>query len=203
MARASEHTPTPTCDPSSTPAVSAEGVGQDLLADTHGGLLSMEVVGSMHERKAKMAALSTGGFVVLPGGYGTFEELLEMVTWNQIGMHSLPVVVLNVNGFYTPLRQLLEGGAASGFIKRENLGLLQIVDLPGGEHASADAARAAEWGDVAVQALKEWHVPVRRELETFRAQLTADRRRVRLQVGRRQGGRPRPEAERSRGEHLI
>lgn len=160
MARASEHTPTPSRDPSSKPAVSAEGVGQDLLADTHGGLLSMEVVGSMHERKAKMASLSTGGFVVLPGGYGTFEELLEMVTWNQIGMHSLPVVVLNVRNFYTPLRALLEGGAESGFIKKENLSLLRIVDLPGGAEANADPARAQEWGDVAIQALKEWHIPV-------------------------------------------
>ncbi|EKD01354.1 hypothetical protein A1Q2_04342 [Trichosporon asahii var. asahii CBS 8904] len=161
MARVSEHTPTPSRDPSSQPqpAVSAEGVGKDLLADTHGGLLSMEVVGSMHERKAKMASLSTGGFVVLPGGYGTFEELLEMVTWNQIGMHSLPVVVLNVKNFYTPLRALLEGGAESGFIKKENLSLLRIVDLPGGAEANADEAKAEEWGDAAIRALKEWHIP--------------------------------------------
>lgn len=164
MARVSEHTPTPSRDPSSQPqpAVSAEGVGKDLLADTHGGLLSMEVVGSMHERKAKMASLSTGGFVVLPGGYGTFEELLEMVTWNQIGMHSLPVVVLNVKNFYTPLRALLEGGAESGFIKKENLSLLRIVDLPGGAEANADEAKAEEWGDAAIRALKEWHIPVSR-----------------------------------------
>lgn len=55
----------------------------------------MAIAETNAQRKAKMAQLSTGGFVVLPGGYGTFEELLEMVTWNQIGMHSLPVIVLN------------------------------------------------------------------------------------------------------------
>lgn len=102
MARASEVTSAPSGNASvsvsgeATPNVtSAEGVGSDLLDEDYGGRLTMQVVASMHERKAKMAELSTGGFIVLPGGYGTFEELLEMVTWNQIGMHNLPVVVLN------------------------------------------------------------------------------------------------------------
>lgn len=199
MARASEHTPTPSRDPSVAP-VSAEGTGQDLLSETFGGLLSMEVVGSMHERKAKMASLSTGGFVSLPGGYGTLEELLEMVTWNQIGMHSLPVVVLNVNNFFTPLRALFEHGADEGFIKKENLQLLRIVDLPGGAEANADISKAGEWGEAALRALKEWHIPVnwRRKL-----QLTADRSRLWLQVGRCEGSGSRAEGEqRCTGERL-
>lgn len=168
MARASEHTPTPTRDPSvaaKAPAISAEGVGKDLLADTHDGRLSMEVVGSMHERKAKMAALSTGGFVVLPGGYGTLEELLEMVTWNQIGMHSRPIVCLNVKNFFTPLRTLLLNAADSGFIKQENLDLMKVVDLPGGAEGNAALESQDAWGELAVRYLKEWRLPVSSQLQ--------------------------------------
>ncbi|GMK58875.1 hypothetical protein CspeluHIS016_0603170 [Cutaneotrichosporon spelunceum] len=161
MSRAAETTPVPSRDANpahAANAVSAEGIGKDLLADNYGGRLTMEVVGGMHERKAKMAKLSTGGFVVLPGGYGTLEELLEMVTWNQIGMHSLPVIVLNVDNFYSPLRALLEGAVGSGFIKPENLSLLRIIDLPG-EGGNSNAARAEEWGPAAVEALRQWSLP--------------------------------------------
>ncbi|BEI83620.1 hypothetical protein CcaverHIS002_0402240 [Cutaneotrichosporon cavernicola] len=160
MARAAESTPVPSRDANPAHAAnakSAEGIGKDLLADNYDGRLTMEVVGGMHERKAKMAQLSTGGFVVLPGGYGTLEELLEMVTWNQIGMHSLPVIVLNMNNFYSPLRTLFEGAVASGFIKAENLSLLRIIDLP--SEGNTNAARAAEWGPAAVEALRQWSLP--------------------------------------------
>ncbi|KLT43633.1 hypothetical protein CC85DRAFT_284341 [Cutaneotrichosporon oleaginosum] len=158
MARAAESTPIPSRDANPAHAAkSAEGLGKDLLADDYDGRLTMEVVGSMHERKAKMAQLSTGGFIVLPGGYGTFEELLEMVTWNQIGMHSLPVIVLNMNNYYSPLRALFEGAVASGFIKAENLALVRIIDLPG--DGNTDGARAAEWGPAAVEALRQWSLP--------------------------------------------
>lgn len=104
--RASERTPAPSANGAGTPASgtvsgqtvkSKEGLGQDLLEDNVDGRLTMEVTGSMHsvsradleqgltpKRKMKMAQLSTGGFVVLPGGYGTYEEMMEMITWNQV-----------------------------------------------------------------------------------------------------------------------
>ncbi|KAL7424079.1 hypothetical protein Q5752_001664 [Cryptotrichosporon argae] len=138
---------------------SGEGVGADLLADDFGGRLTMEVVGSMHERKAKMAELSIGGFVVLPGGYGTFEEVLEMITWNQLGIHSLPIIIMNIGNFYSPLLAQFEKAVEAGFIARKNLSLMRIVDLPGGEAANADEAKAGEWGAVAIKSLEEWTVP--------------------------------------------
>jgi len=67
------------------------------------------VVNSMHERKIEMATRA-GGFVGLPGGFGTYEEVLEVICWTQIGFHSKPVVVLNVLNFYDPLRSLIQSG---------------------------------------------------------------------------------------------
>ncbi|MBI5362090.1 MAG: TIGR00730 family Rossman fold protein [Planctomycetes bacterium] len=90
----------------------------------HAHLTRMHVVRSMHERKARMAELADG-FVALPGGYGTFEELLEIVTWAQLGMHAKPIVVLDVADYYAPLFQLLDRGVAEGFLRRENRALVQ------------------------------------------------------------------------------
>jgi uncharacterized protein (TIGR00730 family) len=72
----------------------------------HTGVLDQRVTDSMHERKAMMANLSDA-FIALPGGIGTFEELLEILTWGQLNLHRKPVAVLNVNGFFDPLLQLL------------------------------------------------------------------------------------------------
>jgi uncharacterized protein (TIGR00730 family) len=85
----------------------------------HEGVEPMHVVGSMHERKAKMNDLSDA-FVALPGGYGTFEELMEIVTWAQLGMHAKPVAVLDVAGYYEPLFAQLDRAAADGFLAPEN-----------------------------------------------------------------------------------
>lgn len=89
----------------------------------HEGVKPMHVVGSMHERKAKMADLSDA-FVALPGGYGTFEELMEIVTWAQLGMHRKPVAVLDVAGYYEPLFAQLDRAAADGFLASENRELI-------------------------------------------------------------------------------
>ena len=89
----------------------------------HAHLSRMHVVRSMHERKARMAELSDG-FVALPGGYGTFEELLEIVTWAQLGMHQKPIVVLDVAGYYRPLFELLDRGVSEGFLRKENRSLV-------------------------------------------------------------------------------
>jgi uncharacterized protein (TIGR00730 family) len=81
----------------------------------HGGLTKLHLVETMHERKALMEQLSEG-FIALPGGYGTFEELFEIITWSQLGIHRKPIGLLDVEGYFAPLRAMVEHGAACGFI---------------------------------------------------------------------------------------
>ncbi|MGZ0049583.1 LOG family protein [Brevibacillus gelatini] len=81
----------------------------------HKGLTELHEVVTMHERKAKMHDLSDG-FIALPGGYGTFEEIFEVVSWGQIGIHSKPIGLLNVDGFYTPLLEMVRHATEAGFI---------------------------------------------------------------------------------------
>lgn len=85
----------------------------------HHGLSSLRVVDTMHERKAVMAELSSG-FVALPGGLGTLEELFEVVTWAQLGLHDKPVCLLDPLGYYRPLLQLLDDAVAAGFVTPAN-----------------------------------------------------------------------------------
>ncbi len=91
----------------------------------HEGLTRLEGVDSMHTRKARMAELADG-FIALPGGLGTFEELFEILTWAQLGFHNKPVGLLNTEGYYLPLIQMLDRGVSEGFMKSENRGLLQV-----------------------------------------------------------------------------
>lgn len=81
----------------------------------HKSLTEMYIVDSMHTRKAKMAELSDG-FIALPGGFGTFEELCEVATWSQIGLHKKPIGALNVGGYYDPLEKLILTGIKEGFM---------------------------------------------------------------------------------------
>ena len=89
----------------------------------HTGLTELRVVGSMHERKATMARLSDG-FVALPGGLGTLEETLEVLTWTQLGIHRKPVGVLNVAGYWDGLEGMLAHAVREGFVRREYAALL-------------------------------------------------------------------------------
>lgn len=95
----------------------------------HGGLTRHEVAATMRERKARMAELADG-FIALPGGLGTLEELLEAATLTQLGDHSKPCGVLNVQGFYDPLRAMLEKAAAEGFMKAEHRDMLVSAAQP-------------------------------------------------------------------------
>jgi uncharacterized protein (TIGR00730 family) len=95
----------------------------------HAALSELRLVGSMHERKATMASLADG-FVALPGGLGTFEETLEMLTWSQLGIHAKPVGVLNAAGYYDGLLRWLAQAVSEGFVAREHLGLLLFADTP-------------------------------------------------------------------------
>jgi uncharacterized protein (TIGR00730 family) len=81
----------------------------------HRGLTELHVVGSMHERKQMMADLADG-FIAMPGGYGTFEEFCEVITWSQLGFHPKPCGLLNVLGYYDPLLAMFDHGVAEGFI---------------------------------------------------------------------------------------
>jgi uncharacterized protein (TIGR00730 family) len=82
----------------------------------HNGVGDLRVVSSMHQRKALMAELADA-FVALPGGYGTFEEFCEVVTWAQLGYHRKPCALLNVEGFYDPLLALFDHAVAEGFVR--------------------------------------------------------------------------------------
>lgn len=93
----------------------------------HEGLTELILVESMHERKSKMNELSDG-VIALPGGYGTLEELFEMLTWAQLGLHKKPVALLNTDGFYDPLKALVQGMVDKQFLKQINQQMLLIHD---------------------------------------------------------------------------
>jgi hypothetical protein len=92
----------------------------------HHGISDLRVVGSMHERKALMAELSDG-FIALPGGFGTFEEYCEAVTWVQLGIQSKPCILANLDGYYDPLVEQFDRGRDAGFITPANRGIVQVV----------------------------------------------------------------------------
>jgi uncharacterized protein (TIGR00730 family) len=85
----------------------------------HRALTRLEVVDSMHTRKARMAELSDG-FIALPGGFGTFEEFCEILTWGQLGFHVKPMGLLNINGFYDPLLAMFDRAVSDGFLRPQN-----------------------------------------------------------------------------------
>ena len=95
----------------------------------HTGVPTMHVVASMHERKARMEELAYA-FVALPGGFGTFEEFFEMVTWAQLGIHRKPIGLLDVAGYFTPLVELVEHAIAEGFIKSKHRQLIVLGHEP-------------------------------------------------------------------------
>ena len=85
----------------------------------HRDLPDLRVVASMHERKAHMAELSDA-FLALPGGFGTFEELCEIITWNQLGIYNKPIGILNVSGYYDPLLALFDRAVEQRFVRAEH-----------------------------------------------------------------------------------
>ncbi len=95
----------------------------------HTGLTQLHVVGSMHERKALMANLSEG-FVALPGGTGTLEELFEVFTWAQLGEHRKPCGLLNVARYYDPLLNVLDQMVARGFLSEKHRGMIVVEQGP-------------------------------------------------------------------------
>jgi uncharacterized protein (TIGR00730 family) len=104
----------------------------------HGGLSELHVVGSMHERKALMAELSEG-FVALPGGSGTLEELFEVFTWAQLGLHRKPCALLNVEGYYDGLAGFLDHAVGERFMRAEHRAMLLCEDSPAAVFAALEA----------------------------------------------------------------
>jgi uncharacterized protein (TIGR00730 family) len=108
----------------------ATGVITESLADheiAHATLNRLEVVSTMHERKARMSELSDA-FVMLPGGFGTYEEFMESVTWAQLGIHDKPCGILNVEGFFDDLLGFLDHAVANGFIRAERMHGITVSD---------------------------------------------------------------------------
>ena len=116
----------------------------------HGGLSEMVLVDSMHERKARMAEMGDA-FVALPGGFGTLEELFEILTWAQIGMHRKPVGVLNVQGYYNPLLTMIEPRRVAG---------VHLCGAPGADGVRGRRPRGAEFRPPPT--LERWVPPMRR-----------------------------------------
>ncbi|MGD0731568.1 MAG: TIGR00730 family Rossman fold protein [Terracidiphilus sp.] len=92
----------------------------------HQGLTTLEFVSTMHQRKARMVELADA-FLVLPGGYGTLEELLEVVTWAQLRLHAKPSILINTAGYWEGLLKFLDTAVASGFLKPENRALMRVA----------------------------------------------------------------------------
>ena len=93
----------------------------------HQGVTELKIVETMHERKAEMFRLADA-FVFLPGGFGTIEEFFEMLTWKQLGIHSKPIVFVNLHGYYDPLLAQFEKGIAEGIISSQCRVLYAIAD---------------------------------------------------------------------------
>ena len=95
----------------------------------HTGLTELIEVESMHERKRKMADFSDG-IIALPGGCGTLEELLEIITWKQLGLYLNPIVILNINGFFDPLLEMLEKAIDENFMRRQHVDIWKVAQTP-------------------------------------------------------------------------
>jgi uncharacterized protein (TIGR00730 family) len=95
----------------------------------HSDVTTLEVVDTMHERKARMAELSDG-FLVLPGGLGTLEEFFEIVTWRQLGLHDKPIAILNTDGYWDRLQDMIADVVEAKYARPENAALAPFADTP-------------------------------------------------------------------------
>ena len=131
---------------------SAIGVIPKMFADkvSHQGLTELYIVDSMHERKAKMFELADG-FIALPGGFGTIEEITELLTWAQLGLNKKPCGIINVNGYFDNLLTFFDRSVAEGFIKQEHREMLFVEDFPEtllDRFEEYNAPRVGKWIDI-------------------------------------------------------
>lgn len=114
----------------------------------HAGLSELYVVDSMHQRKAQMFELSDG-FLALPGGWGTLEEMAEVLTWAQLGWHQKPCGLLNVDGYYDPLLAFLDQAVTKGFLHPAHRSMLLVAESPETlleQFAGYQAPAVQKWG---------------------------------------------------------
>jgi hypothetical protein len=119
----------------------------------HPGLARLQVVGTMHERKAAMAD-AADAFIMLPGGFGTLDEFFEVLTWTQLGIHAKPCVILDPAGFFDPLLALVDGAVAAGFVHPAHRDMIVVDDDP-----ARLLDRLAAWSPVTVS---KWLDPAER-----------------------------------------
>jgi uncharacterized protein (TIGR00730 family) len=130
------------------------GVLPDVLSGkeiAHAGLTRLELVSTMHERKARMAELADA-FLVLPGGFGTLEELLEVVTWAQLKLHAKPVIAINIAGYWNGLLAFLDTAVSAEFLKPHNRALLRVA-----AHADQAVTMVVNRSDAPVLPAKNAH----------------------------------------------
>ncbi len=125
------------------------GIIPESFADkvSHQGLTELRVVPSMHERKKIMFDLSDA-FIALPGGYGTLEEVAELLTWAQLGLHTKPCGLINVAGYFDPLLAFLDSAVLNGFMRAEHRRMLLVADEPIqllGEFESYEVPTVEKW----------------------------------------------------------
>lgn len=99
---------------------------KEIVGEAYGELIT---VTSMHERKATMARLADG-FIALPGGFGTMDELFEAITWGQLGIHGKPIGLLNVAGYFTPILHWVDQAVSAGFVRPQYRRLLEVAEEP-------------------------------------------------------------------------
>ena len=117
-------------------ALAAGGEGTGVIPDSlmrrevgHRGVTKLHVVETMHQRKALMADLSDA-FIALPGGFGTFEEMFEIVTWSQLGIQNKPLALLNIEHYWDDVLRAMDHAVAEQFLKRENRELVLVAEQP-------------------------------------------------------------------------
>lgn len=112
------------------------------------------IVDTMHERKVEMARRSCA-FIGLPGGFGTFEEIMEVTTWTQLGIHNKPVILLNVHSYWEPIRTMIQTAVDEGFVQPHNAALISFVNGPGPD-ASMEEHENFDWGRAAIKVIENW-----------------------------------------------
>jgi len=115
----------------------------------HQGLTELHIVASMHERKTMMAALSDG-FIAMPGGFGTLEEIIEIITWGQLKFHDKPCGLLNVAGYFDHLLAYIDHAMAEGFLRAENRQMLLRDETAAGllrQYEEYTAPQVEKWTD--------------------------------------------------------
>lgn len=110
----------------------------------HTGITTMILVDTMHERKEKMASMADA-VVALPGGCGTMEELLEIITWKRLGIFSKPIIICNINGYFDPLIEMLNRSVDENFMREEHRQMWQIANTP--EEVMKSLHNPLKWDD--------------------------------------------------------